>query len=702
MPHPSWSLRQPRRGSPGRRGPGVLAAATLVILAGGPLASGGELKGVLRGGADAARWPGLEDLTAAGAAWDGPGVMTHVAGGDGPGWYELGAPAAVVMSRDPRELKPNRRYRLSAAVRTTFDRPAEVNAGVRLSNATTKRPVLFHFAALPARTDGWVRWDYEFDADPRCGPDVEARFWMAPYGLDAGGTVEIADLTLTELPPVPLVPRPRGTGVTFRGGPGDLPMRVGGAAAGADGALRVTVTGAEFAFHPDAGRIEAFQRVGGRRAVAEVSAGGPLTGLRVLSSTPTACVLTCDRFTVGVQCDGLAVFSPHREEELTVRSRIGGRWNRLRAGHLLAADGRGGFAVNPHVPAGTGRIARVRVTDPAPDFVDIPTGEFGNTTFLSDADPGWAMTWAVGPGERLGVSVFPPRPFDRAGLRRANWGLAYRGTPTSAYRRAAPHLRAAVLWDFIPRGYGLSWDGDFQPADPAEFRRHVAALRAAGMDAAPYVSAYFFHNRDPAEYVAVVRRLAEEYGVTGVYSDGVPSSEWLVAYEEVRMLREALPGGTIILHTTGQAMNGGPPLGAPDLLIPAVDTYATVTYRGEWVPHEGDGWAYARFVTPQVGLANCFGMMKGDRWAGPDRLRQDLLHLRRLGAARRWEHVANPPPGYVERYAPILNRLADAAEAHAGEEDVIRRVLRPLAVELTAPLLGTVVPQESTPPPPGR
>ena len=695
MPHPLRSPRPPRRDRPALKGAAVLAAAA-ALLAGGSHAEGGELREVLRGGAGAARWPGLANLTAPGADWAGPGVMMHVAGGDGPGWYESAAPGAVVMSRDPLELKPNRRYRLSAAVRTTFDRPAEVNAGVRLSDAATGRPVLFHFAALPARTDGWVRWDHEFASDPRCGPGVEARFWMAPYGLEAGGTVRVADVTLTELPPVPLAALPPGTGVTFRGGPGDLPMRVEGAAAGADGVLRVTVTGAEFAFHPATGRIVATQRVGGRRAVAEVTAGGPLTGLRVVSSTPTECVLTCDRFTVGVQCDGLAVFSPHRELEFTVRSRIGGRWNRLRAGHLLAADGRGGFAVNPHVPAGTGRTARVRVADPAPDFVDIPTGEIGNTTFLSGADPGWAMTWTVSPGERLGVSVFPPRPFDAAGLRRANWGLTYRGTPTDAYRRAAPHLRAAVLWDFIPRGYGLSWDAEFEPADPAEFRRHVAAIRAAGMDAAPYVSAYFFHNREPEDYIAVVRRLAEEYGVTGVYSDGVPSSEWLVAYEEVRMLRAALPGGTIILHTTGQAMNGGPPLGAPDLLVPAVDTYATVTYRGEWVPHDGPDWPYARFVTPQVGLANCFGMMKGDRWAGPDRLRQDALHLRRLGAPRRWENVADPPPGYVDRYAPILNRLADAAEARAGEADVIRRVLRPLAVELTAPLL------ESGPPPPDR
>jgi hypothetical protein len=131
----------------------------------------------------------------------------------------------------------------------------------------------------------------------------------------------------------------------------------------------------------------------------------------------------------------------------------------------------------------------------------------------------------------------------------------------------------------------------------------------------------------------------------------------VVAYEEMRMLREIFPDGALILHTTGQEYNGGPPLAVPDIFIPAIDTYATVTYRGEYVLHEdGPGWAYPKYVSSQYRKANCIGVQKGDRWLDVPQHTQDLINLHYNGRACRLDRM-EVSQEYVQGYVPIIRTL---------------------------------------------
>jgi len=624
------------------------------------------------------RFPGLEDLTQAGAAWSGAGEVSFEVHDGGQGCYGVDFNhRGVLLGARSLKLMPNRRYVISILLNTNFERPAEINVGVRNYDVRTNRPLLFNFGGIPCQTEGWRRWEWGFTADARCGTELASQFWLSPYGVPKDAVVRIADIALIELPAEPLCPYARGKGVTFRGGPGCLPMKVEDVTCGAN-EIQVRTTGALYQLDLAAGILHGQQLLEKNRALLELTSSLPLSDLKVLRRSDKECVLGNDELTIGIQCDGMVFLVPHAEAEFTLKSRIGGIWSRIRCGHLLVVDDYGGFSVNPDIPLGSGRLARTRVLTPDLDFVDIPLGEFGNTKFLSQAEPGWQIRWKVSPGERLAVSVFPPRPFDWEGSFHALWGSTHRGVPLDSYEKCSDYLDSVVLWNFFQRGYGMSWGPHFIPFDEAELRAHIDAIKTAGMRPAPYMSMYFYYSRDPEEFVGEVKKIKDRFGIEGLYSDGNPSQEWVVAYEEIRMLRELFPDGSIILHTTGQALNGGPPLAQPDIFIPAIDTYATVTYRGEWVPHDGPDWLYPKYISSQYRKANCFGMQKGDRWSGVTQLEQDLINLRYNGIPCRWETVLRPPLGYRETYLPIRRLLETLWQENGREPDFYEKHYLPM------------------------
>lgn len=644
------------------------------------------LKVADRGGS-VLRWEGLKDLMSPGAAWNGNGsvkmVYRPLAGGQGAYQvtWEDSKVYPMMASASALHLKPNRSYVVSLLMYADFERPSEVNVGVWNHQTGDYRGFMFNLNGIPNKTNGWQRWEWEFPADIRCGDKADAQFYFQVYDFPQGSKLYLADLALIELPAKPLKPYAKGQGVTFRGGPGDLPMRVEEVAVSED-RISVCTTGARYTFDLQRDVIEAEQMLERQRPVAVWRSSLPLRGMEVLSNTDRECVLANDAVTLGIQCDSLVMVAPQRPLRLTVQSRIGGRWNRFVGGHLLAIDDYGGIAVNPDIPLGSGRLARTQVLTKGLDFVGVEN----DIAFLSTAKPDWQIAWEIDPGERLGLSVFPPRPYDWQQSFRMNWALTFRGLDTSQYQELAKWLNVVVLWDFCQRSWGMSFGPSWTPYDEAGLREHIAAIKHAGMRPINYMSAYFYYSRDPQEYIDNVRAFKEEYGIEGIYSDGDPSPEWVVAYEEMRMLRELFPDGVIVLHTTGQPGNGGPPLSEPDIFIPAIDTYATATYRGEWVLYEGGlGWQYPRYVSSQYRKANCIGIQKGDRWMGVSQIQQDMMNLRYNGRASHWPEI-DPPEYFTSQYYPALMSLKTLWEEHGSEPDFFQRWYVPKVNELTADL----------------
>ncbi|MHC4404661.1 MAG: hypothetical protein ACYTG0_33835, partial [Planctomycetota bacterium] len=624
----------------------------------GPLAVGPR-------GGEVLRIPAF-DLRRPAAEWTAGRLFEHQKGDDGVGFYGINRTS---FSANTVRLKPNRSYLLSVLLQADFERPTEVNMGLRTFDAGGKN-VIDNLIGLPNKTNGWERFEWVFTTDPRA---THGRLHAHFYDFTKDGTLRIGDVAFVELPPKGVKPYGRGEGVTFRGGPGRLPMRVEEARQQGD-RIVVRTTGSLYTFDLKRNRLSARQMLQRERDIAEWRFSMSLAGLEILSRENSVCVLGNENVTIGVQCDSLVMIVPHDELILTLTSRIGGRWNRLACGHLTSIDDFGGIAVNPDIPLGSGRLARCdagvrpgRVVAGKLDF----SGISDNQTFLSRAEPGWQVKWYTSPGERIAVSVFPPRPYPWKESFHSHWRLIHRSTPLAQYKQHAEVAEIALLWNFIQRSWGMSWGPEFTPHDEDELRGAIAAAKEAGMRPIVYISPYFYYSRDPAEFTEHARRLKEKYGIDGAYYDGIPSQEWVVAYEEMRMTRELFRDGVIIVHTTGHASNGGPPLGEPSLKIPAVETYADVTYAGELVFGEGRDWAYPKYIPSQYRKANCVGVMKHDKWEGLTPRQRDLTMLLHNGRAKDrqqygpildeleklWEEKGDEPEFYEKRWLPAVRRL---------------------------------------------
>lgn len=576
------------------------------------------------------------------------------------------------------DVKPNRKYLVSALVYCDFDRAdSEINIGIRVGNENENQITLIDgFHGLPSDTGGrWMRFETTVTTPYEA---AKARFFGAWYGF--GNDSEkfyIADIEVSELAAEEITPLGVCEGLEFGGSSGMFDMRVLPPVSEGN-IISVTTSGAQYSFDKSAGTITVSQRIGNPRRLAEIKINKPLANLQVLRSDDKAAVLTTgdNGLSFGVQMDGLMLISTHGENaEVTLTSKIGGKWNRLLCGNLIAMDDTGGFTVNPALISGSGRT---------PDYSVINGVDFererGDTEFISSAKPGWSISWTVKPGERLGVTAFPPREYD--------WGNSFdsalanidfgSGTEIWQNYKTKFDLRYGVLWSSFKGAYAMSWGDKYIPKDENKFRAHIAAAKTADVQPLEYMSMFFWDGTMDG-YIDEVTRHRDEYGIEGVYTDGVPPIDWLKAYEGMRLLREVFPSGCIIEHTTGQSANGGAPLATPEIFIPAIDAYATFTLRGESVRGAAKDWAYQRYVIKGFGTSNAFGLQKYDAWTVDGKNmqseEQQLLQLLYNGRARydavysdgyknilaaakkQWQ-ASGSADGYFEKcYLPYVRRL---------------------------------------------
>ena len=282
-----------------------------------------------------------------------------------------------------------------------------------------------------------------------------------------------------------------------------------------------------------------------------------LSGLRVLYQGPDRCVLGNRALSVGVQSDGLFGFVPHTGNiTLALTSLYGGDFNRLTGGNLLSMDDFGGFSVSPDPGRGSGLLPRWRVLTPALKFPLLDEYDRNSTP----GDPaGWQVEYSLAPGQRLFSAVMPVRQFDWARSFRWNWWECPHVSggrevtceemllPNAS--QAAREATALVLWESAVHANGGGWQGPYVPfPSAAAVKKLVSDVHAAKKDALVYMSAWFSSTRNASVYVDHVRDWKERYAIRGIYTDGLPICDWLTAYEEARMLREAFPNGTLIFH----------------------------------------------------------------------------------------------------------------------------------------------------------
>lgn len=609
---------------------------------------------------------------------------------NGVGYHVLSESAT---SMHTLSLLPNRSYVLSILIKPDFERTTgrntrEVNIGLRTYDGGGKN-IIDNLNGIPInRSDKWERWEWEFTTDQRA---TSGRVHINMYGFTGGDHIKFADVALIELPVKPLVPFKKGEGVTFRGGPGKLPMKIEDVQS-ASNSIEVRTTGSLFSFDLENNTITTRQLLEKERDVAVWKLSTPLKNLEILSFNTIECVLANENITFGIQCDGLMMVSPQKDAVIHCTSKMGGEWNRFASGHLFALDKWGGFTANPHIPLGSGRLSRVdadvrtgRVSRGDLDF----SGLYDNKTFLSSAKPGWEIKWYISPGERLGITVFPPRPFPWKESFESNFLLSEHDITRDTYKKWSKNVNQVVMWDFFERGWGQSYSETLELYDEANFKDHIKNIKDFGMVPCPYFSPYFYPSRDPKDFADELSRIKDTYGVNGVYFDGIPSQEWIVAYEEMRMSREVLNDGIIIYHNTGHASNGTAPLGEVSLKIPAIETYADITFGGELVWGDGPEWKYPEYIQSQYRMANNVGTFKSGEWEGVTPLQRELYMLKYNGRASllsqdNGSYASEERVNYIENiYFPIVKKLQKLWKEKGDDPDFYEKYYLPKFKELT-------------------
>ncbi len=591
-----------------------------------------------------------------------------------------------LWSRETFDLKPNRRYTVSALVRADFARAnSEINCVLMWCDADGKelpgrRPI--GFPAKTAGPNGWQRFEAEF-VSPSYDDLGKGRFGFWFFLGKSSETpldFRIADIALIEQPPLKQATASDPLGeVTFPGGPGRLPMRVESAEPRDGGGFRVRVTGMDWTIDPTKREIVAHQRIETTRELARFAFDLPMENLQLIRQDETVAVLANDSVAIGIQCDGMVAISPQRPTRMITTSELDGGFIRYGDGNLFASDGRGGFTVNPLPGLGSGVVSK---SEPLTQDLDFVRFERGDLQSLSTAAPGWQIAWDLDVGERVFLSAFPPREYHWAQSFEDTWMLTSRDwNPAEDY--TSPYwsnVSVWLLWDFHQREWGMSFGEKYLPHDAAQIREHIAAIHDLGKRALFYTSAWFFGSRDPLTYAGAVMEQIDEFEFDGFYTDGLPAIDWLAGYIEMRLLRERLDArdrpGLIYVH------DSVPQSGRhPAAWMPWLYTYADVHYMAEGVESTaGAEWNWVRYVIGGYRSTNAIGAIKGDAWTGPefhneiDKYLAALLWNARIGEAGH--------RGHNDVYVPIREKLEKLWREHGSDAEFYEQHYLPAARKL--------------------
>lgn len=590
-----------------------------------------------------------------------------------------------ILSEHGIKVKRNRTYLGSALIKTNFNRkaPFEFSFNMRFYDKDGNRMAPRRLYGAPSKTegpDGWQRLEWEINVPDDANIfEARASIFSGWINFKEAPEIRIADFKFVELPQKNLEPLPRGAGVIFPGGPGKLPMRIESVKE-RDERIIVRTVGAEYEFDTKANRITASQRVEFPRKLAEWESSLSLKDLRVDKKTNNVCVLSNDQLTIGVQGDSMMAISPQYELTMKLTNLLGGDFNRYARGHLYSTDDFGGITVNPYIPMGTGRSARSNLLTAGLSFASYAEHEYDET---GKAPPNWQAQWSTSPGELLCTSVFPPRPYPWKESFEAGWRLIHYpgGMSFSRYgNQEIPFVNTWLLWNFSPLTWGHSYSAYHEFHNEKGTRDLIAKVHESGKKVIPYISAYWNPTRDEEVFIDAVKWSKDKYGIDGIYSDGLPSTDWMLAYKEMRMLRELFPDGMLIVHDSFR--QSGKPVAQ---FMPFLYTYASYMYMAEGVEtREGEKWQYPRYLTSMFRKTNSLGVTKGDKWLddkgeymGERLALTDIIYNGRDNNGRDFP-----------RYYEILSQLHDLWKEKGSEPYFYDRYYLPKAQELTGNRIG--------------
>lgn len=482
------------------------------------------------------------------------------------------------------------------------------------------------------------------------GDFIAARSDAATLGFriiirDGVDTVYIDDVAVqrVERPEAPLLELPEA--VIWEGSPSAMGMRVEDAIQ-TDGLLTVVTTGARLQFDTAGGRLSVRQRIPEERDLVSFEFDPPLGELTAARRDDDVCVLTGDRLALSVNPDGLIALGTNRRVAITATSGIAAEHFRFSSDNLLAIDETGGFCMYPE--------QRLEYETEPSVFTVVPDD-------VSEA--GWTATLLAEPRKLVALGVFPPRPFPWEQSFEDRIAHSNHFPADEAIRWMAQYCNILVLHQNIYEGARSS--GPYIILDDEEYLRVIATAHDAGMQVLPYFNPGAYTVKDVDKQLELLRTHKERYGTDGFYFDGLGrSNEWSWTYYFIRHVREMVGDACIYTHCT---LN--PPINAPSIYCPFIDTWSDFLLRGEGQTIKGPDDPYLRWVISTFNISNSIATLKGDRMEGADD-RQQLQVMLDLHGRARWPYPGNREEIdrlFIDWYFPTLDEMEAQWRAEQGE-----------------------------------
>ena len=228
-------------------------------------------------------------------------------------------------------------------------------------------------------------------------------------------------------------------------------------------------------------------------------------------------------------------------------------------------------------------------------------------------------------------------------------------------RRWSTNFDIIVIWHgglYI----NLEPGGPYVVANKPEFRRFIKTVHENELKVAVYCSLFYHYYkfRDIEIFFEQIKRMREEFGIDGVYVDGlkmdyrIKIDNKIVNWEMIRRLRELFgANGVIIFHGTH--------LGSPVATMPNIDAYCDVTLSGEGVAFNSVNDPYVRYQVRKYGISNNVAMWKPG--PHPDSITdKDIIDaiLAMNGRERCWVRDVK----LTDRYKYYLKRLEDVKKSY--------------------------------------
>lgn len=365
-------------------------------------------------------------------------------------------------------------------------------------------------------------------------------------------------------------------------------------------AFLIETTGARFEYAK--GILKLYQGLDAikRRLLAEIEFDNDPNFVNV-ESTPDHILFVSSDINIGIYGDSTLIISPKKKQTLICTGHFKPVYEGRYKGELLLIDKKGGMEIYPQRYESGYKIRQIE---------------------LDKAD--WIVKYALDMDQRVMIAAFPGRPFDWEESFRCNMLFTYggRGMGKGNPYGQMPPDQAVKKW--AQQGFNIltvSFEGVYKdiprfpsptPSIPyvvdnvSEFRRVVQAAHRYGLRFSVYASFYYHYKkfRDSELYFSQIKKLKQDFGIDGIYLDGMLSEDHrsrlddkIKNWEMIRRLRQLFgPEGSIIYHATNR--------GSEVATVPNIDTYCTATLVGEIDHWEGPRSKYVQYHVRKYGISN--------------------------------------------------------------------------------------------------